>query len=289
MTYFSHEKNINILSDENQIVFSHKFTSSDSEEHKLHINQYYEIYIFISGDADYIVKGSCYQLQKGDIIVISPYEVHSVIIKSSCDYERFYCLIPANSFHSLQIDPLQGFERKYSSGHNLLRLSPEKKKLILSQLYKMSEMSKMGGATAEMMTFGVFLEFLSTIIFEKGTDSDYAKSVAYTNTSSIVSDALAYMEKNFAIIENVSEVSDYLNVTHPYLSSTFKKNTGVSMKQYLQHLRIARAKRLLEENHSVTDVCFESGFNDCSHFIKIFKETLGVTPYKYKKSCHFQK
>lgn len=289
MTYFSHEKNINILSDENQIVFSHKFTPSDSEEHRLHINQYYEIYIFISGDADYIVKSSCYQLQKGDIIVISPYEVHSVILKSPCDYERFYCLIPANSFHSLLIDPLQGFERKYSSGHNLLRLSPKKKKLILSQLYKMSEMSKMGGATAEMMTFGVFLEFLSTIIIEKGTDSDYTKSVTYANTSPIVADALTYMEKNFAIIENVSDVSDYLNVTHPYLSSTFKKNTGVSMKQYLQHLRIARAKQLLEQNHSVTDVCFESGFNDCSHFIKIFKETLGVTPYKYKKSCHFQK
>lgn len=289
MNYFSHEKNINILSDENPIIFSHKFTPSDSEHHTLHINQYYEIYIFISGNADYIVKSSCYQLQKGDIIVISPYEVHSVILKSSCEYERFYCLIPANSFHSLQVDPLKGFERKYSSGHNLLRLSPEKKKLILSQLYKMSEMSKIGGSTAPMMTFGVFLEFLSTIIFEKGNDSDYTESIAYANTSPIVAEALGYMEKNYATIENISEVSNHLNVTHPYLSSSFKKNTGVSMKQYLQHLRIARAKQLLEENHSVTDVCFESGFNDCSHFIKIFKETLGVTPYKYKKNCHFQK
>ena len=159
----------------------------------------------------------------------------------------------------------------------------------MSQLYKMSELSKNGSATADLMTFGVFLEFLSTIIFEKGKDSDYTEDVAYANTSPIVADALTYIEENFATIENVSEISEYLNVTNPYLSAAFKKNTGVPMKQYLQHLRIAHAKQLLEANHSVTDVCFECGFNDCSHFIKIFKEMIGVTPYKYKKSYHFQK
>ena len=289
MNYFSRKKNINIISDENPIVFSHKFTLSDAQLHRPHINQYYEIYIYISGDVDYIVKSSRYQLQKGDIIVISPYEVHSAILKSDCEYERFYCLIPVDAFHSLRFDPVQSFEHKFSSGHNLLRLSPEKKALILSQLYKMSEMSKIGSSTADMTTFGVFLEFLSTIIYEKGRDSDYTERVAYANTSPIVADALAYMEKHFTTIENVSEISEHLNVTHPYLSSVFKKNTGVPLKQYLQYLRIAHAKQLLMSKHSVTDVCFECGFNDCSHFIKIFKEMIGVTPYKYKKSYHFQK
>ena len=285
MNTFTHQKNINILSDENPIIVSHKLSFSTSLDFAMHIHPHYEIYICISGDAQYIVKNHFYHLQRGDIIVIPPHDLHSVRLNSSCKYERFYCQIPTDAFHSMHVDPLHEFEHNFSSGHNLLRPSPQKKERILSQLFQLSELSKIETSAAKLTTFGIFLEFLSAIIVEKGRESDYAENIPHSNMSPLVANALNYMEKNYRTIESVSEISATLGVTHPHLSSTFKQNLGISMKKYLQHLRIACAKQLLTENHSVSDVCFESGFNDYSYFIKIFRQRVGITPYQYKKTC----
>ena len=43
------------------------------------------------------------------------------------------------------------------------------------------------------------------------------------------------------------------------------------------------AKRILEQGASVTEACYESGFNDCSYFIKCFRKSVGFTPYQYRK------
>lgn len=278
-----YEKNINMLSIGAPIIFSHKTTLSSPQNFALHIHPYYEIYICISGDVNYIVKNFQYHLQKGDIIVIPPHSLHSVVLDSACEYERFYFQFAPEALCSLQFNFSQEFESNFSSGHNVLRLSPEKKENILSQLRKLSKISKLETPTGKLTTFAMLLEFLSTIIYEKKQTYDDAEYMLHSNMSPLVTNALNYLEKNFKNIENMSEISDSLGVTYPYLSSLFTKTLGISLKQYLQHLRIAHAKQLLEKNYSITDVCFQSGFNDCSYFIKKFRQSVGITPHQYKK------
>ena len=278
-----YEKNINILSTGTPIIFSHKSTLSLPQNFALHIHPYYEIYICISGDVNYIVRNYQYHLNPGDIIVIPPHELHSVILDSPCEYDRFYFQFSSDALCSLQFDLSHEFEHNFSSGHNLLRLSPEKKKSILSQLFKLDKTSKIETSTAKLTSFATFLDVLSTIIHEKKKAYDDAEYLIHSNISPLVADALNYLEENFRNIVNMSEISDSLNVTYPYLSSLFKKALGISLQQYLQHLRIAHAKQLLEKNLSITDVCFKSGFNDCSYFIKKFRQSVGITPHQYKK------
>lgn len=68
-----------------------------------------------------------------------------------------------------------------------------------------------------------------------------------------------------------------------YLSHLFKEKTGESYSSYLKHIRMEKAKTLLEEEGcSITDVGAMTGYNDTSQFIRIFKQEMGITPKKYR-------
>ena len=55
-------------------------------------------------------------------------------------------------------------------------------------------------------------------------------------------------------------------------------------QQYITHLRLEYAKQLLQDTDTpVTEIAMQSGYQNVSYFIRIFKKTYGVSPLKYKK------
>ena len=55
----------------------------------------------------YIVSDKYYSLKSGDIIVITPQEVHKAVLRNNCLYERFYILVPVHMFSRFVFDPLE--------------------------------------------------------------------------------------------------------------------------------------------------------------------------------------
>ena len=65
----------------------------------------------------------------------------------------------------------------------------------------------------------------------------------------------------------------------------FNKLTNKRFKEYLQELRINEALRLLATHQKeIKSTCFEVGFEDLSHFYKVFRKYTGTTPKKYLMS-----
>ena len=64
----------------------------------------------------------------------------------------------------------------------------------------------------------------------------------------------------------------------------FKDFTGTSPWNYIIARRIQHACTLLQKGMSITDVCFECGFNDYAHFVKSFTKLVGISPGKYSKT-----
>jgi AraC-like DNA-binding protein len=60
---------------------------------------------------------------------------------------------------------------------------------------------------------------------------------------------------------------------------------GFSFREYLQALRVRRARALLADpDLSVTEVAYAAGFNDLSNFDKVFRKIVGVPPSAYRKA-----
>jgi AraC-like DNA-binding protein len=64
----------------------------------------------------------------------------------------------------------------------------------------------------------------------------------------------------------------------------FKGQTGMTVFEYLLRIRVDFAcKLLMDPDLSVTGICFDSGFNNLSHFNKQFRKFTGTTPTVYRK------
>ncbi|MDO4345680.1 MAG: AraC family transcriptional regulator [Eubacteriales bacterium] len=99
-----------------------------------------------------------------------------------------------------------------------------------------------------------------------------------------IKSSLSYMKEHLEEKIYVRDLSGLANMNEQYFCRFFKKMIGKSPMEYLGELRIRHACTLLKEtNHSVMDICLESGFNNLGNFLRTFKKICGCTPLQYRK------
>ena len=85
----------------------------------------------------------------------------------------------------------------------------------------------------------------------------------------------------------IKELSDILQTNRTYLSAYIKTTYRMTFRDWIVGLRIEYAKRLLVQYPvlTVADISEKSGFQSPSHFIRLFKESTGCTPVKWRKTA----
>jgi len=103
--------------------------------------------------------------------------------------------------------------------------------------------------------------------------------------SDLVTFVLSYLDDHFTESTlSLTEVADAAGYHKKYLSSTFKKQFGMGLSEYLRVLRIRYAVVLMENGvTSVKNVAALSGFSDPLYFSKVFTEMIGTSPSQYQK------
>ena len=93
----------------------------------------------------------------------------------------------------------------------------------------------------------------------------------------------SFVNNNFKRSIPLDEIAEKVSMTVPAFCRYFKKSTNKTFTQFVNEFRIVHATKLLGENQSsITEICFESGFNNFSHFNKLFKKFTGSSPLKYR-------
>jgi AraC-like DNA-binding protein len=82
----------------------------------------------------------------------------------------------------------------------------------------------------------------------------------------------------------VQDIADQLNMSIAAFSRYFKKYTRKTFSDYVTEIRIGHACRLLmEDNHTISEICYQSGFDNLSNFYRHFKRLVGIIPKNYRK------
>ena len=103
-----------------------------------------------------------------------------------------------------------------------------------------------------------------------------------------IREAMDYITMNCHKQMDPAMVAQHLHYNPDYFASLFRKQTGMTITQYLNKMRIELAKRLMvNENVSIKEAAYSSGFQDEKYFMRIFKRHEGMTPLAYKTA--FQK
>ncbi len=83
---------------------------------------------------------------------------------------------------------------------------------------------------------------------------------------------------------SLTDAADALNLNKSYLSTLMNDVLGVGFTDYLNGVRIGKAKELLNETDlPVSEICRQTGFNSDQNFIRVFKKYVGMTPGQYRK------
>lgn len=92
-----------------------------------------------------------------------------------------------------------------------------------------------------------------------------------------------HVRNNFKEEVTLAEIADKAGMTIPSFCRYFKKITNKTFIQFVNEYRLVHASKLLaEQPMSITDVCYESGFNNFSHFNKSFKAFTGQSPSEFR-------
>lgn len=92
-----------------------------------------------------------------------------------------------------------------------------------------------------------------------------------------------YIDDNYCKEIKVTDLANLLNMSVTAFSRFFKLRTGQSVVDYIIDVRIGNASRLLvNTTHTISEICFECGFNNLSNFNRIFKKKRGQSPKEFR-------
>lgn len=218
----------------------------------LHPDRYTFSYI-LNGGAQFIQQQNKYTLTKGDVVVIPPYIAHQTVIT---DFFHYKVIRVPNLYFFCDTTEKQGIQ--------IIKNQPE----MVLQFHQWFEALQSDSlqTTPIPLAFQSFLSHTS-----KAQHPSFSK----------VKLALTHLHQNYQQKIAVEELSDLTHLSESSFQRVFKSTMGISPKRYLLNLRIEKAKELIKTSDSLTNIAYDTGFFDQSHFTKYFKINVGMLPKSY--------
>lgn len=266
------------------IICNHGEPASLCEEH---LHDFVEIVYIMKGKCVHVIDGIEYPVRHGDLLIINYNQTHSFMKLPDVEYMNI-CIKPEyinqslanqeNAFALLQLSEFEDFSKILDSNKCKATFSGEERDLIEQTVLLLnSEIEQK--SPGYNLAIRSQLNLLLIMMFRK-------MSLKMNETFSGVSeDLLRYIRENCdkrLTMENMAKRCLYNSA---YFSRIFKEHTGMTFTQYLRKVRIEKAIHLIETTDmQISDVIYKVGYSDRTKFFSHFREQIGVSPLKYRKS-----
>ena len=244
-----------------------------------HYHEWYELYYITEGQCIYQVANKTFSLETGDWIFIPPRVKHKNVYRSEttdryliyfskdyinpCLYNKLCELVSKAHFKP------QAKERALLTG------------LIERLLYEFQNPCEFSDEIYKSYLFQIMVTLL-TKMPEKRSGNPYDEED--TNIFFFVRHTIEYIDGHFNERINLNELADMNYITPGYLSTIFKRVTGIHLSDYIQARRVSYAKKLLcETDASISEISEKCGFNDTNYFSTVFKKHTAMSPKQYRK------
>jgi len=250
---------------------------------KSHLQDKFEIYLFISGKVNFFVEKNVYNLRYGDLIIVNSNEIHKASFLANDIYERIVITFDPHVIKLLNfncLDLLQCFTNRKKGESNKINLNNLQIEEALNLFSKFEKINNENSDYAKILKLTCFIELLVFINENFNKPKDIVEP---HNISKELFTIMNFINNNLGEDLTLQNLESKFYISKYYLSKLFKKETGINLHEYITLKRISKAKLLLSEGYNITEVCHISGFNDYANFIRLFKKYVGVPPGKYKQ------
>lgn len=111
---------------------------------------------------------------------------------------------------------------------------------------------------------------------------DLVKSFSTSKYSPVVGKCIDYIKINFYNKISLNTISNEIGISPSHLSRSFKKETSLTITEFINKVKIEEAKFLIKQNElSITDIALKVGFENHNYFCSVFKKLTSYTPKEY--------
>ena len=251
----------------------------------IHQHDFYEIYFFINGSAEYSVEGKIFEMKKGDLLLINPLELHQPrISEAQNDYERIVLWINKDYLFSLSSNDTslsRCFDSTTPEHTNLMRLSFSEQELLHTLLTELIKEQNNSGYACDLACKAILLRILVELNrLSLGYGKSHEKEGSF---SPLILSVLDYINHHYCEKLSLSVIADEFFVSKYYLSHAFNSVVGTSVHRYITLKRLIHAKQMLSSGIKPTTVASNCGFGDYAGFYRAFTGEYGITPAEYSK------
>ncbi len=252
-----------------------------SEVHvSLHFHDFYECYYLLSGRLSYQIDGHNYIMVPGDLLLISPNQLHRPLISSAdVPYERIVLWISRRHIQTLSTGETD-LSRCFScEKYNLCRLPKPRRAAIEARLIALLEATGNRGFGQDVLC----RSRLSDLLVELNRDFFEMQSApaADVRVNALAQSVSAYLDEHLGEPVSLDALAAHVYLSKYYLARTFRRETGVTIFQMLMQKRMIRARNLILDGAPLAHVAAQCGFSDYSGFYKAFVAEYGVSPRAY--------
>lgn len=235
---------------------------------------YYKIVLVLRGSGFFVMDGYETLLRTGDVFFLFPHVKHHYYANRDDPWELKWAAFGGTSCAGLT---------------QALSVTPENP--ILHNVMTRRLLTMLDGVIAGMeqektVEYGALgsLYLLFDEILRIRENEALVQNEA--SEDALVEKVLTFVSLNYANDLNVDVVRSHVNYSRSYFSHFFKKKTGMSLPQYINTLRVERAKELLRQTDlKVAEIANSIGYSDAFYFSRIFKQLTGQSPQQYKTDC----
>lgn len=240
----------------------------------------YEITYIVSGTGEFLCDGVRYPVKRGDVFINHPGEEHQTV-SSTYDPLRFF-------YVGFMFNEQDANLERYSPVIDLFynRKTPvteDRYNIISVFITACNEFvadsplhSEMIESCLQQLVCYVYRDFF------KGQERLYAQKSKHSSTEDIVYEIINYIDVNIQTLKNLSDISDHLGYSYPYISGVFSKEMGVTLKNYLSSKKVEHAEKLLCGGMSITETSDTLGYDSVHTFSRAFKRQNGMSPAAYR-------
>ncbi len=249
-----------------------------------HCHPEYEIVFVSNGRGKRQIAEHISYYQEGDLIFLGPniphlgfaqevYEKHQeIVVQLRGDFL-------GNDF--LETPEMAAIKQLFERAKSGVTFYGHTKWVIGEMLTKMTQLDKFD----RMVELLKVLQILATSQDFVSLNINYVSAEVKPQDHLRMRQVFEFVEENFRRQFLQDEVAGHINMTTPAFCRFFKKLNHKVFIDFLNEYRIARACNLLAgDSQSISAVCFDSGFNNLSHFNRQFRQVTGQTPSEYRRS-----
>ena len=264
-----------VESDDLFVVLDHKDAKFD---YPIHCHAEYEINLVLLSDGKHIIGTREEPFSEIDMVIIAPFVPH--VWKAREEGNRVITV----QFSGKMLDFPMLRLRQFRSIETFLKRAVPAAKFHLSEDDPLvSEVLALAQAKDFDATVA-FLRLLNSMAEREFTILGDVDSGMRQSRSRRVAKVMEYSQEHLGETIRLSDVSSLVDMSDSAFSHFFKKHTNLSYITYLNGLRISRACRELESTAmSVSEICWDCGFNNKSNFNRLFLQAKGMTPSAYRK------